>query len=72
MAHQSADKDKKPNEKKIHFALWEKTFDRVLTPFEEFIHRQTTSGMLLMAYNLYMTSRKNVEPLAAPAAASAA
>jgi cytochrome c oxidase cbb3-type subunit 1 len=29
-------------------------------------------GMLLMAYNLYMTSRKNVEPLAAPAAASAA
>ena len=30
------------------------------------------SGMLLMAYNLYMTARKDVEPLPAPAAASAA
>ncbi len=29
-------------------------------------------GMLLMAYNLYMTSRKDVEPQAAPAVASAA
>ncbi len=27
---------------------WEKTFDKILTPFEEFIHRQTTSGLLLM------------------------
>ncbi len=32
----------------IHFAPWEKTFGKVLTPFEEFIHRQTTSGLLLM------------------------
>ena len=30
-------------------APWERAFDRVLTPFEEFIHRQTTSGFLLMA-----------------------
>tara|TARA_R110001599_G_scaffold353870_1_gene601313 strand:+ start:101353 stop:102792 length:1440 start_codon:yes stop_codon:yes gene_type:complete len=30
------------------------------------------SGMLLMAYNLYMTSHKEVEPLAAPVVASAA
>jgi len=29
-------------------------------------------GMLLMAYNLYMTARKDIEPQAAPAAASAA
>lgn len=29
-------------------ALWEKAFDKVLTPLEEFIHRQTTSGILLM------------------------
>jgi NhaA family Na+:H+ antiporter len=29
-------------------APWEKAFDRVLTPLEEFIHRQTTSGILLM------------------------
>ncbi len=31
-----------------YVAPWEKAFDRVLTPLEEFIHRQTTSGMLLM------------------------
>lgn len=35
-------------EKGIFHAPWEKTFDRILTPFEEFIHRQTTSGLLLM------------------------
>ena len=32
----------------IHYSPWEKTFDKILTPFEEFIHRQTTSGLLLM------------------------
>ncbi len=30
------------------FAPWERSFNRLLTPFEEFIHRQTTSGLLLM------------------------
>jgi NhaA family Na+:H+ antiporter len=30
------------------FAPWERAFRRVLTPFEEFIHRQTTSGLLLL------------------------
>ncbi len=33
---------------KEYIAPWEKSFDRVLTPIEEFIHRQTTSGILLM------------------------
>ncbi|WP_052177655.1 Na+/H+ antiporter NhaA [Methylotenera sp. G11] len=33
----------------IIYAPWERTFQRVLTPFEEFIHRQTTSGLLLMS-----------------------
>ncbi|VAW94534.1 Na+/H+ antiporter NhaA type [hydrothermal vent metagenome] len=33
---------------KEHIAPWEKAFDRLLTPLEEFIHRQTTSGVLLM------------------------
>jgi NhaA family Na+:H+ antiporter len=33
----------------IHHAPWEKAFAKVLTPFEEFVHRQTTSGLLLMA-----------------------
>lgn len=33
---------------KVYYAPWEKTFERILTPLEEFIHRQTTSGILLM------------------------
>lgn len=35
-------------EKGIIYAPWERTFNLVLTPFEAFIHRQTTSGLLLM------------------------
>lgn len=31
-----------------YHAPWEKSFDKILTLFEEFIHRQTTSGLLLM------------------------
>ncbi len=31
-----------------YVAPWEKAFDQVLTPLDEFIHRQTTSGVLLM------------------------
>ena len=34
--------------KQEYIAPWEKAFDRVLTPLEDFIHRQTTSGILLM------------------------
>jgi len=34
--------------KGIFVARWEHAFDSVLSPFEEFIHRQTTSGVLLM------------------------
>ena len=33
---------------KEYIAPWEQAFDRILTPLEEFIHRQTTSGILLM------------------------
>lgn len=36
------------SEKGIIHAPWEKSFERLLTPFEEFIHRQTTGGLLLM------------------------
>ena len=32
----------------IYHAPWERSFDRILSPLEEFIHRQTTSGILLM------------------------
>lgn len=34
--------------KGVMYAPWERAFERVITPFEEFIHRQTTSGLLLM------------------------
>ncbi len=38
-----------PSEKPgVYHAPWEKSFARILTPFEEFIHNQTTSGMLLV------------------------
>lgn len=37
-----------PSEQGVIYAPWERTFSRVVTPFEEFIHRQTTSSMLLM------------------------
>ena len=32
----------------VYTSPWERAFSKVLTPFEEFIHRQTTSGLLLM------------------------
>ena len=34
--------------KGIYNAPWEKSFNYILSPLEEFIHRQTTSGVLLM------------------------
>jgi Na+:H+ antiporter, NhaA family len=34
------------------FYPWERTLDRLVTPFEEFIHRQTTSGMILLAASI--------------------
>ncbi len=33
----------------VHYAPLEKSFGHIITPFEDFIHRQTTSGLLLMA-----------------------
>jgi NhaA family Na+:H+ antiporter len=32
----------------LYLYPWERTLSRVVTPFEEFIHRQTTSGITLM------------------------
>ena len=37
-----------PADKDVYNARWEQSFNRILTPLEEFIHRQTTSGVLLM------------------------
>ena len=30
------------------FYPWERKFERLVTPFEEFIHKQTTGGIILM------------------------
>jgi len=35
-------------QRKEYIAPWEKAFDKILSPLEDFIHRQTTSGILLM------------------------
>ena len=37
-----------PDDEGVIYAPWERTFTRLLSPFEEFIHRQTASGLLLM------------------------
>lgn len=37
------------NQEGVIYAPWERRFIKVLTPFEEFVHGQTTSGLLLMA-----------------------
>ena len=37
-----------PKDKGVYHAPWERSFERILTPLEAFIHRQTTSGVLLM------------------------
>jgi NhaA family Na+:H+ antiporter len=46
-------------------APWEHAFERVLGPFEEFIHNQTTAGMLLMVCALIALVLAN-SPLAGP------
>lgn len=37
------------NQEGVIYAPWERRFIKVLTPFDEFVHGQTTSGLLLMA-----------------------
>jgi len=32
-----------------YYSPWEKAFGKILTPFEEFLHKQTTGGIVLMA-----------------------
>lgn len=34
------------------YAPWEKTFQKIATPFERFIHAQTTTGLILMAMTI--------------------
>jgi Na+:H+ antiporter, NhaA family len=37
-----------PEENRDYYAPWEKAYQKFATPFEEFIHRQTTTGVLLI------------------------
>ena len=37
-----------------YVAPWETAFDSVLTPLDDFIHRQTTSGILLIYARLWL------------------
>jgi len=41
-------KETTPDLSGVYHAPWERSFKRIATPFEEFIHRETTSGMLLV------------------------
>jgi NhaA family Na+:H+ antiporter len=34
------------------YAPWEKAFERVSTPFEHFLHAQTTTGLILMGMTI--------------------
>jgi NhaA family Na+:H+ antiporter len=34
------------------YAPWEKAFNRIATPFEHFIHAQTTTGLILMGMTI--------------------
>ncbi len=36
-----------------NFQPWEKSFDKIVTPFEEFIHEETTSGLILMVSAIF-------------------
>lgn len=43
----------------LFFYPWERQFERLITPFEEFIHRQTTSGIVLMVTTLVALALAN-------------
>jgi len=43
--HDNADE---PSGEGVHSAQWEKPLSKILSPLEEFVHRQSTSGLLLM------------------------
>ncbi len=52
MATKKCDINSEGDDDGIYFAPFERSFLRIITPFEEFIHRQTTSGFLLMVMTI--------------------
>ena len=45
------------------YAPWEKAFKKVSTPFEHFIHSQTTTGLILMVMTILALSLANTTAL---------
>lgn len=45
----------------VIYAPWEKVFTKVITPFEHFVHQQTTSGILLMLAAVFALMIANSE-----------
>ena len=41
-----------PKLRQSHYAKWEKSFNKVMTPLEDFIHKETSSGILLMLFTV--------------------
>ncbi|MCU7960025.1 MAG: Na+/H+ antiporter NhaA [gamma proteobacterium symbiont of Bathyaustriella thionipta] len=52
-------------EKRNYYAPWERAYQRISTPFEEFLHQQTTTGILLIACALTALFIAN-SPLSVP------
>jgi NhaA family Na+:H+ antiporter len=48
-------------DKGVYHSPWEKTFSKIITPFEEFVHRQTTTGLLLMGTTILALLLANSE-----------
>ncbi len=48
----SGQPDVKEGREGLFFYPWERKLERLVTPFEEFIHRQTTSGLILLAVSV--------------------
>jgi NhaA family Na+:H+ antiporter len=52
MIDKNSSSDPLEDDKEQFVAPWERAFDRITTPFEEFIHNQTSSGLILMGVTL--------------------
>lgn len=49
----------KPSRVEQFLYPWERKLEQLITPFEEFIHRQTTGGLVLMAVSVFALVIKN-------------
>ncbi len=61
----TSNKKQTKNDSGVIYAPWEKTFARVLTPIEEFIHHQTASSILLVVATAFALFLANSNALSA-------